>query len=415
MPDIQVNLDMSYFNKPYLPMLNNEERFNVVWGGAGSGKSHFVVQKIILKALKYPNRTILFTRKVQATIKDSIFQLAIDELNKMGILHLCDVSYYALTIKFPNGSRIFGKGLDDSEKIKSIAGIDDIVIEEATELSQDDFSQLNLRLRSKAPNQQIHLMFNPVSKLNWVYAHFFDRGTPENTLIIHTTYKDNRFLPKEYIASLESYRVTNPLYYQIYVLGGWGITGKRVFDNWHVQQFDKNELMRKQPELKSAFGMDFGYINDATTMACSLVDLVNRKIYFFDELYEHGLVNNKIAEAIKDKGYAKETIVADSAEKKSIDEIREYGIRRMKPAAKGAGSINQGIQFLQQFEIIIHPSCKFFISEMESYSYKKDKASGLYTNTPVDAYNHVVDAFRYSMESFSRKSSYKVSKGSFGL
>ena len=109
LPDIQVNLDMSYFNKPYLPMLNNEERFNVVWGGAGSGKSHFVVQKIILKALKYPNRTILFTRKVQATIKDSIFQLAIDELNKMGILHLCDVSYYTLTIKFPNGSRIFGE------------------------------------------------------------------------------------------------------------------------------------------------------------------------------------------------------------------------------------------------------------------------------------------------------------------
>lgn len=414
MANITINLDTSYFNAPYLPMLNNTERFNVCWGGAGSGKSHFVVQKIILKALKHDNRTILFVRKVQATIKDSIFQLAVDELTKMGIVHLCEISYHNLTIKFPNGSRIIAKGLDDSEKIKSIAGIDDIVIEEATEISQDDFSQLNLRLRSKAKNQQIHLMFNPVSKLNWVYNHFFERGTPKNTLILHTTYKDNRFLPKEYIASLESYKITNPLYYQIYVLGGWGITGKRVFDNWKVEQFDKETLL-KNPAIRAVFGMDFGYINDPTTFVSSLVDMENKKLYIFSELYEHGLTNDRIAQRIYEMGYSKEIITADSAEQKSIDEIRNLGIRKIRPTKKGAGSINQGIQFLQQFEIIVHPSCQNVALELESYSYRKDKTTGLYTNTPVDAYNHCIDALRYSVTDFSLKKPVKVSKGTFGL
>lgn len=370
---------------------------------------------MILKALKYPNRKILVIRKVLATVRESVFALFLEQLSNMGILQFCKTTATNMKITLPNGSTLIFMGLDDSEKIKSIAGIDDIVIEEATELSQDDFSQLNLRLRSKAENQQIHLMFNPVSKANWVYKYFFI-NKPDDCVILKTTYKDNKFLPQEYIDSLLEYKDTNPLYYQIYALGEFGNLGKKVYERYSVQDFEVHDLIKKNPDIKAVFGLDFGYINDPTAFIASLVDFENRKLYIFDELYERGLLNNEIAERIKEMGYAKEVITADSAEKKSIDEIKGYGIDRIKPAKKGSGSIMQGIQYIQQFEIIVHPRCKNTLVELENYSYQKDKATGEYINKPIDSYNHLLDALRYSLEAYSRAKRIKfLDKSAFGL
>ena len=174
-------------------------RFNVYYGGGGSGKSYFVVQKIILKILQY-KRKVLVVRKVQATIRDSIWALFLRLLYQMPqVIKTVNKSEYM--IELINGSVIIFKGMDDSEKVKSIEGITDIVVEEASELTEDDFDQLNLRLRAAVGMLQIHLMFNPVSKANWVYKRFFENGTPEDTVVIHTTYKDNPYLPKEYITS----------------------------------------------------------------------------------------------------------------------------------------------------------------------------------------------------------------------
>lgn len=414
MAQINIEVDTSYFIDAYLPLLDNEERFNVLWGGGGSGKSHFVADKMILKAFKYPNRTILLVRKVQAAIKDSIFQLVVDELSRMGLLRYCKVSTYNLTIDLPNGSKFICKGLDDPEKIKSITGVDDIVIEEATEITSDDFSQLNLRLRSQAPNQQIHLMFNPVAKTNWVYSYFFE-SIRNNTIIVHTTYKDNPHLPQEYIESLEEYKTTNPLYYDIYCLGQWGVLGKRVYNNWKVEEFDPYQIIREVPSAMPIFGLDFGYIADPSAFLGAIADTVNKKLYIFTEFYERGLLNDQIAERIIEEGYSKEVITADSAEKKSIDEIKGYGVRRIKPAKKGAGSVAQGIQYINQFEIIVHPDCVFTKAELQQYVYKKDKASGLYTNTPVDNHNHLMDALRYALERVRKKLNIRLTKRSFGL
>lgn len=412
---LKLNIDRSFFNDAYLPLLNNTDRFTVLMGGAGSGKSHFAVQKMIIKALKYNNRKILVIRKVQNTIRESIYANFLEQLSTMGILQFCKTTATNMKIVLPNGATFIFSGLDDSEKIKSIAGIDDIVIEEATELTQDDFSQLNLRLRSNAENQQIHLMFNPVSKTNWVYKYFFI-NKPDDCVILKTTFKDNKFLPQSYIDSLLEYQTTNPLYYTIYALGEFGSLGKKVYEKYSVQDFDYRQLIKDNPDLKAVFGMDFGYINDASTLIASLVDFENKKLYIFDEMYEHGLLNNEIAEKIIEKGYKKEMIIADSAERKSIDEIKGHGVTRMKPARKGSGSIMQGIQYIQQFEMIVHPDCKHTLVELENYAYQKDKSTGEYINKPIDNYNHILDALRYSLEVYSKgKRVQFLDKSLFGL
>lgn len=387
-------------NPAYKPHLTQyDKRINVFYGGAGSGKSHFVIQKIILKGLKM-KRKILVIRKVGATIRDSIYALFIHILAEdLQILDICDVPKSSLYIGLPNGTQILFKGLDDSEKIKSIAGIDDIVIEEATELTLDDFSQLNLRLRSANGYNQIHLMFNPVSKVNWVYGYWFADSAviPENTSVVHTTWNDNEFLPQEYVDSLLNMAKNNPTYYKIYALGQFATLDRLIFENYKVEQFNHIDIL-KRPKTKAYFGLDFGYTNDPTAFIACIVSESDKRIYIYDEFYQKELVNTDIASLIAYKGYAKEIITADAAEPKSIDEIKRYGIRRIKAAAKGRDSILNGIQFIQQYEVIIHPDCKNAIMEFENYTWKKDKKTNEYYNEPNDEFNHLIDALRYALE-----------------
>lgn len=414
-PKLKLNIDKSFFNEAYLPILTNTERWTVCYGGGGSGKSHFVAQKMIMKAIKYANRKILVIRKVQATLRESVYALFIEQLSEMGILGHCKYTTSHMKIELPNGSTFIFMGLDDSEKIKSIVGIDDIVIEEATELSGlDEFTQLDLRLRSKADNQQIHLMYNPVSKTNWVY-NFFHVQQQHDCAVLKTTYQDNKFLPEKYINSLLSYKETNPLYYEIYAEGNFGSLGKRVFTNWKEEAFDVKELVRTNSNLRTCIAMDFGFTNDPTTIMFSLADLDNKKLYICEETWAKGLLNNHIAEIIHDKNYQKQVILADSAEPKSIEEIKGLGVPNIKGVKKGAGSIKQGIQFMQQFEIIIHPSCIHTVQEFRDYSFRKDKSTGEYVNDFTGA-DHCIDAVRYSLTPYSKGKSIRfIDKSAFGL
>lgn len=409
---INLKLDSRIFNPSYLPyLLDYDNRYEVYYGGAGSGKSHFVFQKIVVKALNQ-RRKVLVIRKVARTLKDSVFQMTLDTLTKFQLLDKCQINRTTYTIDFPNGSQFLFKGIDDGgEKIKSITNITDIVIEEATELVYDEFTQLDLRLRAKAPNLQIMLMFNPVSKVNWCYKHWFATGTPPDTVIIKTTYKDNKFLPQEYIKAIEALKDTNPTYYNIYALGEFCSLDKLVYNNWAtgLPPEDRSKLMLLA-------GLDFGYINDASALIISLLDEENKKIYVIDEAYKKGLLNDQLADVIIDKGIAKEVIIADSAEQKSIEEIKRCGVPRIKPAVKGQGSILQGIQKLQQYKIIVNPICAHIIEELQNYSWKKDKQTNEYINEPNDEYNHCLDALRYSLQCVDNYQKLKtMSKASFGL
>jgi phage terminase large subunit len=400
MANTKFKISKKCFNDVYLKQLENyNSRFNVFYGGAGSGKSHFVFAKMVFKYLKYPNRKCLVVRKVSNTLRDSCFALVKSILSDWQLYEQCKVNKTDLTIELPNGSHFIFKGMDDPEKIKSIANIDDIVVEECTEIDEFDFDQLSLRLRSRNPYNQVHCMFNPVSKENWVYKRWFKEGATynkDNTVILHTTYKDNKFLPKEYIDNLLDMERTNPAYYRIYALGEFATLDKLIYTNWDVKEFDYREILRTVKGSKAIFSLDFGFTNDPTAFVCSILDEINKKIWIFDGFEEKGLLNDEIAKKIIEMGYRKEVITCDSAEPKSIEELKRNGLDRVRGAVKGKDSIINGINLLQQYEIIISPSLTWIIEEFRNYTWKKGK-DGEYINVPIDKYNHSLDSLRYGV------------------
>lgn len=408
---IKIKNPSRVFNKHIYDKLTDYSTFTEIhYGGASSGKSHGVIQKVVFKSLqawKYP-RKVLFLRKVGSSVYDSIFEDVKQCLEAWGLLGACKVNNSAYRIELPNGAQFIFKGLDNPEKIKSIKGISDVVMEEASEFTLDDYTQLTLRLRDKKhPNKQIYLMFNPVSKVNWVYNAFFVKK-PKNTVIYQTTYKDNRFLDEVTKENIEELADRNEAYYKIYALGEFATLDKLVFPKYKKQLLNKDELSH----IPSDFGLDYGFINDPSAFMHVKIDEEKKRLYILEEYVKKGLTNDKIAEAIKALGYSKEIIRADSAEKKSNQELRNLDIPRVIDVIKGPGSVMQGIQYILQYEIIVDERCVKTIEELENYTWKKDKATNEYINEPVDSYNHCLDAVRYAVQDriFQKKKELDVNK-----
>lgn len=311
------------FNKQIFNSLFDYSHFTEVWyGGASSGKSHGVVQKVVLKSLKKWStpRKVLWMRKVDRTIQDSIFTDVIDCLSSWQILPLCKVNKSNRTIHLPNGAVFLFKGMDDPEKIKSIKGLSDVVMEEASEFTHNDYTQLTLRLREpKHKARQIFCMFNPVSKLNWTYTTWFDPNAEydKSRVAIHqSTYKDNKFLDADNIKTIEELKNTNPAYYKIYTLGKFATLDKLIFPYFETRRLNPDDP--KLRPLTDYFGLDYGFINDPSAFMHIKLDMESKKLYVMDEFVKKGLLNNQLAQQIKSMGYSKEVITADSAEKKSI-------------------------------------------------------------------------------------------------
>lgn len=399
---LNFNQPAKVFNKNIFEILFNYDYFTEVhYGGGSSGKSHGVIQKVVLKALnnwEYPRR-ILWLRKVQSTIKDSLFEDVKECLINYGIWDMCLWNKTDNKVELPNGAVFLFKGLDNPEKIKSIKGVSDIVMEEASEFTLNDYTQLTLRLRERKHKlKQIFLMFNPVSKLNWVYKYFFEHGKPmEGVLIRQSSYKDNKFLDDMTRENLEMLATRNPAYYKIYALGEFATLDKLVFPKYEKRIISDKEV----GHLPSYFGLDFGYVNDPSAFIHVKIDSDNKKLYVMSEYVKKGMLNNEIAQVINDLGYSKEKITADSAEQKSIMEIKANGIDRIVPAMKGKDSVMAGIQFISQFDIVIDERCYKTIEEFDNYTWKKDKNTDEYYNEPVDTYNHCIDALRYAVEALT--------------
>lgn len=414
----QIKIEFKYpsrvFNKHIYDKLYDYGTFTEVhYGGASSGKSHGVVQKIVLKALgdwKHP-RKVLFLRKVASTLRDSIFEDVKQCLASWEMLDHCKINQTDMRITLPNGAEFIFKGMDNPEKIKSIKGVSDAVMEEASEFTLDDYTQITLRLRErkhkhKHKHKQIYLMFNPVSKANWTYKTFFIKQ-PKNTAVYQTTYKSNRFLDELTRENIEELSNRNEAYYKIYALGEFATLDKLVFPKYEKRLLNKQEIAH----LPSFFGLDYGFINDPSAFMHIKIDDKNKRIYVVEEYVRKNLMNDQIANAIKDLGYSKETITADSAEKKSNAEVRSHGINRLRDATKGPGSVMQGIQYLLQYDFIIDERCVKTIEEFENYTWKKDKKTNEYINEPCDSYNHCIDAMRYAIQDRINKVKAKVFKG----
>ena len=234
--DITVKKEI--FNPVYLPYLEDRHRFLVFYGGAGSGKSVFIAQRLLYRMLKNPRCNVLVLRQVARTNRDSTFALMRQMIARWKVGALFRVYEGDLRIKCASGAEMIFEGLDDPEKLKSVTfasgELTDVWMEEATEMTEEGFLQLNLRLRGGVSTKQIVLSFNPVNVNHWLKRRFFDR-TDRDTAVVHTTYRDNRFLDEAYIAQLEGYRETDPYFYAVYCLGQWGVYGQTVFRALDIQ------------------------------------------------------------------------------------------------------------------------------------------------------------------------------------
>lgn len=383
-------------------------RFRVCKGSRASKKSKTTALNFIIRIMQYKNANLLVVRKTYQTLKDSCFAELRWAISILNVEKYFDIKISPLEITYlKTGQKIYFRGLDDPFKITSITACRGVLcwlwIEEAYEIEkEEDFDILQESIRGKMPDglfKQITITFNPWNENHWLKKRFFDCEKNEDILAITTNYMINEWLDDADEKMFLDMKKNNPARYEVAGLGKWGISEGLVYKNFVERKFDINKI-RKGNDLKFVFGLDFGYTNDPTAMFCGAVDIEKKILYVFDELYKKALTNFEIYEEIVDMGYKKERIVADSSEPKSIDEIKMLGIYNIKPAKKGKDSVNNGIQFIQNFKIIINPKCINFLKEISNYTWGKD-AFGKCINRPVDKLNHLLDAMRYAMESLN--------------
>ena len=388
--------------KGYKSFWNWKGRYRVVKGSRRSKKSKTTALYFIWALMKYPGSNLLVVRKSYRTLKDSCFTELKWAIKRLGVEPWWELRLSPLQMIYkPTGQVIHFRGLDDPLKITSISVEVGVLswmwIEEAYEItSESDFDVLAESMLGDCPEglfKQITLTFNPWNEKTWLKSRFFD-NPDEETLAITTNYKCNEWLSEADKKYFEKMRVKNPRRYAVAGLGEWGITDGLIFERFTERNFTLEEVKN----CKSAFGLDFGYTNDPSALFCGFVDLQEKRLFVWDEMYEKGLSNKKIFDTITSMGYGKERIIADSAEPKSIDELKSYGLR-IKGAKKGKDSVLNGIQFIQDFEIIIHPRCVNFITEISNYTWDKDKFDNK-LNRPIDDFNHLMDAMRYAIEDF---------------
>ena len=399
----------------YKEFWHTDKTYVICKGSRGSGKSKQSALWHIWNMRKNSLSNTLVVRKVYRTIKDSCYSdlcWAIEQLG-MDDEWRCTLNPLEITRK-KTGQKILFRGLDDGMKIASVSVPHGVLnylwIEELYEIMNEaDFDIIDESIRGELPDgyhKRVTATFNPWSEHHFSKKRFFDNPA-DNVLAMTATYMDNDRLSEDDFRMFEEMKTRNPRRYQVAGLGDWGVVEGLIYENWHEEEFTLEQIMTAYPDLEDGFGLDFGYTIDPSAGFFGFISKSARKVFVYDELYKKGLSNRALADEIQRMGYAKDQITADSAEPKSIDELRGFGLKRIKGAKKGRDSINNGIQFIQDYEIVIHPRCVNFITEISNYTWQKDKF-GKSMNTPVDDFNHLMDAMRYGLEKFITTSSPQI-------
>lgn len=395
--------------KGYKDFWNFKGRYRVCKGSRASKKSKTTALWFIYNIMAHPEANALVVRKVFRTLKDSCFSELKWAANRLKVEHLWSFNISPLEATYtPTGQKIFFRGLDDPLKLASITVEKGALcwawIEECYEISNEsDFDLLDESIRGQVPDglwKQYTLTFNPWNERHWLKHRFFDAEDDPEIMAKTTDYRCNEWLDPADRKLFEEMKIRNPRRYQVAGLGDWGIVDGLVYENWEEKAFSIDEIKGLQG-IVPVFGLDFGYVVDPSALFCGLLDATGKVLYVFDEIYKKGLSNERIAEVITETGYGKEKIIADSAEKKSIDRLYDLGLRRIKPARKGPDSIRAGIDLLQDYRIIVHPKCVNFLTEIGNYCWAKDN-TGAQTGKPVDDFNHLMDAMRYAVEDIGR-------------
>ena len=410
--DINLTLSKKLFVPKFYPLLfDYSHRWECYMGSAGSAKSYFITQKLIVRALNEKIK-ILVCRRYGTTLRNTCFSLFKDILAKWKLTEYVKIRETDFTIRFPNGSEIIFMGLDEETKLLSLNNIGAIFIEEAYEVPKPIVEQLNLRLRGNTENQQILMAWNPINRNHWLYD-FCEVNPPQSFIYLHSTFRDNPFLNAQYIKELEEMYTRNPARARIFCDGLWGVDSEGlVITNWQEREFNPMELAAAGLEHRA--GMDLGWI-DKSAIIDTLYDRDNHTIYVFNEFYKSGCQLSELATAIKDMNLHRTKVFVDAAEPRSIQFFKNEGIRA-EACAKGKDSVKAGLMFLQDNMIIVHPKCRNFINELENFSYIKSKQTGEWTEDTTHEWSHAIDACRYAYSDIYTNTRLKtMSKTALGL
>jgi phage terminase large subunit len=384
--EIPVEMD-GHVLKAYHHAFIDQNRYLMLMGGAGSGKSFFAAQKILYRMKQETGHRFVVVRKVARTIRNSVYQQLKDVIHYQGWQDEFKFSESRLEIEcLKNGNTLITTGVDDPEKLKSLAQPTGIWIEEATELSARDLRQLDLRLRGDTGHYlQIICSFNPISKKNFIYQQFYARDA-KNTFFVKTTHKQNDKVGDAYKIMLAEMEELDPEYYKIYALAEWGENSKAVIYDY--------KIINRIPEnvTETLYGLDFGYNNP-----CAMVRVAyyEKDIYLEEVFYRRGLITSALIDLMDRHIDSKsDNIYADSANPDKIDEIKRAGYN-IRPAEK---SVFSGIGKVKEYRIHVVQNSVNVLNELDNYMWKAD-ADGNLLDDPVKENDHACDAIRYAIYS----------------
>lgn len=381
-------------NRAFEKALADENPYLVLYGGAGSGKSFFAAQKILLRILNEDENRTLVIMKTGSRLRQFAFQSCLDVISSYEMSDLFHVTVSPLEILCKhNGNKILFMGLDEPENIKSLPGIKNIWVEEATALKRNDFQQLNIRLRGESKYyKQIILTFNPIDKNSWLFEDFFQNAKYHPVGIYKSTFRDNDYIGDDYEYRIRQSYKQDENQLKIYLDGGWGERStQKIYTNWSID----GTISQEFNDYRTKYcGIDFGW-NDPNV--CIAAGFTETKIYIFKEFYKTGITIKQFAEGIKEMVPRNVLCIADARSPGLIQELKNSGIY-VRPSDKTPNSIMAGINFIKGFDIVVHPECKHFIEEIGNYSYLYNENNDNFLDKPTQGGDHTLDCLRYASD-----------------
>lgn len=382
-------------NRQFYDLIRSNKRFKVHQGGTRSGKTVAVCQYLVylITSTEKP-LTISIVRKTLPALKGSVLRDIMNILQETGIYYLGVHNKADNTFKY-NNHLIEFLSVDEPQKIRgrkrNIA-----FLNEGNELNIEDFRQINMRT-----TDMVIVDFNPSDPVHWIYSDLIPRKDCDTWI---TTYRDNNFLSAELVNEIERMRERDPDYWRVYGEGLQAIfSARQVFNNWEF--IDYKDFPEFDLDVEGVLGIDYGYSNDPTAVV--LVFRQKDKLYIHEVLFRKGMTNSDIVDYLKEKGYGQVMAYGDSAEPKSIEEMKRLGMF-IKPAIKGQGSINAGISLLKEYDIFVSNESDNIKREYHNY-YWEELKDGTIINKPRDKENHTMDSIRYAVYSrFGRRENFFV-------
>lgn len=377
-----------------LPLLQ-PGRYKGAHGGRGSGKSHFFAELMIEEHIRNPNQSSVCVREIQLSLNQSVKRLLENKIQDLNVGSYFEVQDKMIKSKRGNGLIIFqGMQNHTADSIKSLEGYDRAWVEEAQSLSQHSLDLLRPTIRK--PGSELWFSWNPRNDTDPVDQLLRGEEPPPGSIVVQVNFTDNPWFPDVLREEMEYDRGRDPDKYAHVWMGGYLHNSEaRVFKNWKIQEFNAptNATLR--------FGADWGFASDPTVLVRCFID--GRKLFIDYEAYMVGCEIVNIPDLFMTVPEAERwPIIADSARPETISHVKKHGFPRIMPAVKGPKSLEDGIEWLKSFEIIVHPRCKHTIDELSLYSYKVDKKTEQVLPVLEDKENHVIDALRYACEGLRR-------------